>query len=48
LPDATTSKENIEVKSKVPANQESSDEEEAHDSHIGSINIYNHHEEQEG
>ena len=36
------------VKSKVPANQESSDEEEAPDSQIGSINVYHHHEEQEG
>ena len=36
------------VKSKVQANQESSDEEEAPDSQIGNINIYNHHEEQEG
>ena len=36
------------VKSKVPANQESSDKEEAPDSQIGSINVYHHREEQEG
>jgi len=36
------------VKSQVPANEESSDEGEAPDSQIGSINVYNHHEEQEG
>ena len=35
-------------KSKVPTNQDSPDEKEATDSQIGSINIYNHHEEQEG
>ena len=48
MPDATTSKENVEVKSKVQANQESSDKEEAPDSQIGNINIYNHNEGQEG
>jgi len=36
------------VKSQVPANEESSDEEEAPDSQLGSIHVYNHHEEQEG
>ena len=36
------------VKSKLPANPESSDEEEAPDSQIGSVHVYNHHEEQEG
>lgn len=41
-------KHRIYVKSKVPASPDSSDEEEAPDSQIGSINSYNHHEEQEG
>ena len=36
------------VKSKVPASPDSSDEEEAPDSQIGSMHVYNHHEEQEG
>ena len=32
----------------MPANDESLDEEEAPDSQIGIINVYNHHKEQEG
>lgn len=35
-------------KSKKPATPDSSDEEEGPESQLGSINIYNHHEELEG